>query len=114
MPSLTSLTANIIDAINGGDPDEFLRPFVGDAIVNHRHTMHRGHDEIRAWYEKEIAGRKVTIDVTDVRTHYGDQIVTGLVGNIPDHGRLALYFSLRDDAVVRLVVLPIAGHPLKS
>ncbi|MEU1597944.1 hypothetical protein ABZ468_35210 [Streptomyces sp. NPDC005708] len=114
MPSLTSPTANIIDAINRGDSDDFLRPFVGDAIVNDRHNVHRGHDEIRAWYETEIAGKKVTIDVTDVRIHYGDEIVTGLVGNIPDHDRLALYFSLRNDTVVQLVVLPIAGHPVES
>ncbi|MEU6702012.1 hypothetical protein [Pseudonocardia sp. NPDC046786] len=110
--SFSGPAADVVSAINTGDTEGVLTPLAEDVIVNDRHRLMRGRDAVRDWYEREIADGVVTIDVADVREHYGDWIVSGPVTGVPDEDRLALYFSIRNDMVVRLVVLPMAGHPL--
>ncbi|MDB5582442.1 MAG: hypothetical protein JWR80_7618 [Bradyrhizobium sp.] len=113
--NLPGPVAAILGAMNDFDLDGFMAPFSDDALVNDAHRQFWGTESIRAWAAKEIIGDKVTLTATEVRDHYGDVIVTGIVegnfdrANLPPVVILAFYFTVRGDKVVQLVVLPVAG-----
>ncbi len=79
-----------IAASNAFDGDALIAWFADDALVNDRREFW-GKDAIRAWLDREIIGDKVT-------TKYDK---TGL----PDPLVLTYYFTVRDDRIVRVIII---------
>ncbi|MEU6702014.1 nuclear transport factor 2 family protein [Pseudonocardia sp. NPDC046786] len=112
--------ADMIDAANRFDTDDFMAPFAPDAMVNDRHRQFWGVDAIRAWCEIEITGDHVTITPVDVIHHYGDVIVTAEVdgdydkSDLPPVLVLQFYLSLRAGKIVQCMLLPVGGRKLSK
>lgn len=100
-----------IEAANTFDGDRFIAAFADDAIVNDARREFRGLDAIKRWSDKEIIGDKVTMDVKEVREHYGEFIVDAVVdgnfdkSNLPDVIVLTHYFTIRADKIVSLIII---------
>jgi hypothetical protein len=88
-----------------------IAAFADDAIVNDARREFWGVDAIRRWSDKEIIGDKVTMDVKEVREHYGEFIVDAVVdgnfdkSNLPDVIVLTHYFTIHNDKIVRLIII---------
>lgn len=80
-------------------------------MVNDARHEFRGVDAIQSWSDKEIIGDKVTMDVKEVREHHGEFIVDAVVdgnfdkSNLPDVIVLTHYFTVRNDRIVRLIII---------
>jgi hypothetical protein len=61
--------------------------------------------------EREVIGDKVTMDVTGSSEHYGDVVVHAIMDGeydktgLPDPLVLTHHFTLRDDRIVRLIII---------
>ncbi|MEF2976734.1 nuclear transport factor 2 family protein [Subtercola sp. YIM 133946] len=108
---LTGVIAEHFAAINASDTDRIVATFADDAYVNDHRNVFEGITAIRDWIEREIVGDAVTIDVVDVRDHYGDAIVDGRYDgtydktNLPDDFVLTHYFSVRENKIVSLIII---------
>jgi ketosteroid isomerase-like protein len=108
---LTGVLAAHVDAVNAFDLDAILATFAADAMVNDAHREFWGTEAIRAWVKKEMVADKVTIDVTEVRTHYDMTIVRGRYDgeydktNLPDELILSNYFTVADEKISSLIVI---------
>jgi hypothetical protein len=108
---LTGVIAEHFSAVNSSDTDAIVATFADDAFVNDHRNVFDGAAAIRDWIEREIVGDHVTIDVVDVRDHYGDVIVEGRYDgtfdrtNLPDDFVLTHYFSVRGDKIVSLIII---------
>jgi len=108
---LTAVVAEHIAAVNAGDTDAIMATFAGDALVNDARREFWGTEAIRGWVAKELTGDHVSIDVTEVISHYGATIVRGRYdgtfdkANLPDELILTSYFTVRDGKIVRLIVI---------
>jgi hypothetical protein len=108
---LQGIVAEHIAAVNAFDEDAIVATFAGDAMVNDARREFWGTDAIRRWIAKEMAGDRVTIEVTEVLEHYGETIVRGRYDgeydktNLPDELILTNYFTVRDGKIVSLIVI---------
>ena len=99
-----------IDASNAFDGDALIAWFADDALVNDRREFW-GKDAIRAWLDREIIGDKVTTGPTATAEHYGEVIVHAVTDGeydktgLPDPLVLTYYFTVRDDRIVRLIII---------
>jgi len=100
-----------VEATNACDPDALLACFAGEALVNDQLRDYWGLAAIRAWIQREVIGVKLTMKVVDVREHFGDAIVSAEIdgdydkAGLPVPLVLAFHFALREDKIVRLVIL---------
>jgi hypothetical protein len=107
-----------IDASNAFDGDALIAAFADDAFVNDARREFYGTDAIRAWLDREVIGDKVTMEVTTTSEHYGDVIVNAAMDReydktgLPDPLVLMHYFTVRDDRIVRLII--IRNEPTES
>jgi hypothetical protein len=53
-----------IDAVNAGDTDAFLGLFDEDGWIDDNGRRFTGHDEMRAWSDRELIGADTRFDVT--------------------------------------------------
>jgi ketosteroid isomerase-like protein len=103
--------ADYFSATNALDLDALVATFAEDALVNDIRREFLGTEAIRDWARHESIGDKVTVEVIDVVHHYGDVIVSGqLEGDfdrtgLPDPVVLTYYFSVRDDRIVKLIII---------
>jgi hypothetical protein len=108
---LQGIVAEHVAAVNAVDEDAIVATFAGDAMVNDARREFWGTDAIRRWIAKEMAGDRVTIEVTEVLEHYGETIVRGRYDgeydktNLPDELILTNYFTVRDGKIVSLIVI---------
>ena len=108
---LAPVLAEHIAAVNAFDEDAIVATFADDALVNDVHREFWGHQAIRRWAARELAGDRVTVEVTDVLDHHGDTIVRGRYDgnydktNLPDELILTNYFTVRDGKIVTLIVI---------
>ncbi len=108
---ITGVIAEHFNAINSSDTDAIVATFAEDAYVNDHRNVFDGTSAIRDWIEREIVGDNVTIDIVEVRDHYGDTIVEGRYDgtydktNLPDDFVLTHYFSVREDKIVSLIII---------
>jgi len=109
---LPPLVATYVEATNNFDLDGLLATFADDALVNDQLRDHWGRTEIREWAQRDIVGKKLTLDVTDFIEHYGNFVVTAKAyGNFDKRGLpnpfvLALYFTVKENRIVQLMILP--------
>ena len=110
--ALPPLLAAYVEATNSFDLSGLLATFADDALVNDQLRDHWGRTEIREWAERDIVGKKLTLEVTDVIEHYGNFVVTAKAdGNFDKRGLptpfvLALYFTVKENRIVQLMILP--------
>lgn len=97
-------TSNAFD----GDADRMVRR---RCVRQRRPPRVLGKQEIRAWLDRELIGDKVTMDVTATSEHYGDVIVHAVMNGeydktgLPDPLVLTHYFTVREDRIVRLIII---------
>ena len=114
MSSTSTLPAPVqgyLDASNAFDGDALIAWFAGDALVNDARREFRGKDAIRAWLDREIIGDKVTTSPAATAGHYGEVVVRAVTDGeydktgLPDPLVLTYYFTVRDDRIVRLIII---------
>ena len=99
-----------IAASNAFDGDTLIGWFADDALVDDRREFW-GKDAIRTWLDREVIGDKVTMDLTGTSAHYGDVAVYAVMDGdydktgLPDPLVLAHYFTVRNDRIVRLIII---------
>jgi hypothetical protein len=100
-----------IEASNTFDGDRLIAAFAEDAMVNDARREFWGRDAIWTWADRELIGDRVTFDVRDVLNHHGELHVDGVMDgdfdkrNLPDELILSHYFTIRDDQIVRLIII---------
>jgi len=108
---LTGVLADHIAAVNAFDENAIVATFADDALVNDARREFWGSDAIRRWVAKEMVGDKVVLEVTEVIDHYGDTIVRARYDgeydktNLPDELILTNYFTVRNNQIVRMIVI---------
>ena len=108
---LPDVVAEHIAAVNAFDVDRIMATFAADAYVNDNHREIWGLDLIRRFFTREFVGDHVTMSVTEVIEHHGDEIVRARYDgtydktNLPDELIMTTYFGLRDDKIVSLTVI---------
>jgi hypothetical protein len=111
LSKLPPILAEHFDAVNAFDTDRIVDTFVANAYVNDNFREIWGTEAIRQFFETEIAGDHVTMEVREVVDNYGDFIVraswdgTYDKTNLPEPLIVSSYFSLRYDKIVSLTVL---------
>src|SRR5258708_39944588 len=99
--TLAPVLAEYIAAVNAFDEEAIAATFADDALVNDVHREFWGRDAIRRWAARELAGDRVTVEVTEDLDHHGDTIVRGRYDgdydktNLPDELILTSYFTVR-------------------
>jgi hypothetical protein len=68
---LPTPVARAIDAVNGDDTDAFLAAFAADGWIDDNGRRFTGHDEMRAWSDRELIGANSRFEVT------GSELVEG-------------------------------------
>ena len=100
-----------IAATNAFDADGLIGCFAEGALVNDQLRDYWGLAAIKAWAEREVIGAHLTMDVVKAVDHFGDSIVTARVDGdydktgLPGPLILAFHFTLREERIVRLVIL---------
>jgi SnoaL-like domain len=100
-----------IAAGNAFDADALIACFAGDALVNDARREFRGAGAIRRWLDREVIGDKVTMEVTAVAERHGDVAVDAVMDGdydktgLPDPLVLTHYFTVRNDRIVRLIII---------
>jgi ketosteroid isomerase-like protein len=108
---LTGVVADYVKAVNAHDADAIVTLFARDAYVNDARREIVGADSIRRWVEKEITGDDVTMEVLEVKEHYGELIVRSRYdgtfdkANLPAELVLTDYFRVADAKIVSLTVI---------
>ncbi len=109
--TLPKAVTEYIEASNSFDGDRLVAAFADDALVNDVRREFWGRNAIKRWSDKEIIGDKVTMDVKEVKEHYGDVIVVAVMDGEYDKtklppGDLVLthYFTVCDDKIVTLLI----------
>lgn len=103
--------AEYIEASNTFDGDRLIAAFADDAMVNDARREFWGTKAIKRWADKEIIGDKVTMDVKEVKEHYGDFIIAAVMDGEYDKTKLPAvlllthYFTVRDDKIVSLIII---------
>lgn len=109
--SLPPAVARFIAAANAFDLDGIMATFTNDAFVNDNHREFWGKDAIRPFIAREIVGDRVTMAVTETRTHRGLIAVAAKVDgnydktNLPNPLTLSFYFLLDGDRIASLIVI---------
>lgn len=108
---LPPLIATYVEATNNFDLERLLSIFVDDALVNDQLCDYWGKSAIRAWAQRDIVGEKMTMNVTLIKEHYGNFIVTANIDGdfdkrgLPNPLVLAFYFTPLGDRIVQLIIL---------
>jgi hypothetical protein len=108
---LTGVVADYVAAVNAFDTEAIVTTFAEDAYINDNRREITGTDSIRRFLEKEFIGDHLTLEVCEVREHYGDVIVRAKYDgtydktNLPDGLVLTSYFGLRDNKIVSLAII---------
>jgi hypothetical protein len=111
LPSLPPAIERFIAAANAFDLDALMATFVEDAFANDNHREFWGNAAIRKFAGRELIGDKVTMAVTEVRTHHGMVAVAAKVDgnydktNLPDPLHLSFYFLLDGDKIATLIII---------
>ena len=109
--TLAPVLAEYIAAVNAFDADAIAATFADDALVNDVHREFWGREAIRRWAARELAGDRVTVEVTEILDHHGDTVVRGRYDgdydktNLPDLLILTSYFTVRDGKIVTLITV---------
>jgi hypothetical protein len=100
-PELPKPIAEFVEANARLDVDAMLKPFAAEAVARDMGKSHRGHAELRTWFEEEVIAVKAIFTPDAARTEDGQVVVEG-----PAHGdfkgspiRFTYRFALESDAI---------------
>jgi len=106
MPELPKPIADYVDANAQLDVDGMVKPFAADAVAHDMGRSHRGHAELRTWFEEEVIAVKAIFTPDAARYENGQVVVEG-----PAHGdfkgspiRFTYRFTLENDAIKTLEI----------
>ncbi|MDP9077772.1 MAG: nuclear transport factor 2 family protein [Bacteroidota bacterium] len=108
---LPAIIETFIKATNEHDGEGFISTFADDALVNDFARNFWGKKQIRNWADEEMIQPKVTFKAEEVIEHYGDFFITALTdGNYdkskaPDPTYLDYFFTVKDDMIVKMIVI---------
>ncbi len=108
---LTGAIADYVGAVNASDAEAIVATFAEDAYINDNRREISGTDSICRFIEKEFIGDHLTMEVRNVRDHYGDVIVEAKYDgtfdktDLPDELILTSYFGVRDSKIVSLIII---------
>jgi hypothetical protein len=108
---LPAVVAEHIRAVNAFDIDAIVATFAKDAYVNDNRREIVGVEAIRKWVAKELVGDRVTMEVREVGSHYGETIVRARYQgnfdktNLPEEVVLTNYFRAVDGQIVSLGII---------
>jgi ketosteroid isomerase-like protein len=108
---LTGAVADYVAAVNAFDTEAVVATFTEDAYINDNRREITGIESIRRFVAKEFIGDHLTMEVRDVRDHYGDVIVRAKYDgtydktNLPEELILTSYFSVQNDKIVSLIII---------
>lgn len=80
-PELPKPIADYVDANAQLDVEGMLKPFAADAVAHDMGRSHRGHDELRTWFEEEVIAVKAIFTPDAAWNENGRVVVEG-----PAHG----------------------------
>ncbi len=98
-PALPAPVERAVTAATGGDTDGFLAAFTPDGAVDDWGRVFTGADAIRGWSDAEFIGKRVTLEVTAVRTDGSVVTVTAQVGGDGFNGPSDFAFTVAGDRV---------------
>ena len=114
--TLPKAITEYIEASNSFDGDRLIAAFADDALVNDVRREFSRRDPIKRWADQEIIGDKVTMDVKEVKQHYGEVIVVAVMDGEYDKTNLPVgdlvlthYFAVCDDKIVTLFIIANAS-----
>ncbi|AQR74510.1 nuclear transport factor 2 family protein [Sphingomonas sp. LM7] len=100
-PELPKPIAEFVAANAHLNVDAMLKPFAADAVAHDMGKSHRGHAELRTWFEEEVIAVKAIFTPDTAREEDGRVVVEG-----PAHGdfkgspiRFTYRFALEGDAI---------------
>ncbi len=111
LEQLPPVVVEYIRAVNAFDTAAIIATFSEDALANDSNREIVGTAAIRRWLDKEIVGARVTMQVRDVRDHYGEIIVNCLYDgdydktNLPKELILTNYFTVDNGKIVSLFII---------
>jgi len=105
-PELPKPIADYVDANARLDVGGMLKPFAADAVAHDMGRSHRGHAQLRTWFEDEVIAVKAIFTPDAARYENGHVVVEG-----PAHGdfngspiRFTYRFALEDDVIKTLEI----------
>jgi len=98
--------AAALEAASAGNIEDFLHAFAEDGAVDDWGREFRGHEAIRGWSDAEFIGKRVTLEVTGVRTEDDTTTVSARVGGDGFNGPSDFAFTVAGD---RIALMRIAG-----
>ncbi|MEU1597946.1 nuclear transport factor 2 family protein [Streptomyces sp. NPDC005708] len=109
----------LVKASELNDMDLFLSAWADDALLCDSHRQFWGKEAIRRWCSIEWTGDQVTIDeIKAVDEIHGQHIVHMVLNGtdekegLPEEFLVAFLTTIRDDRIVRMVILPHGGRRL--
>jgi hypothetical protein len=103
-PDLPAPVARAVDAVNAEDTDAFLSTFTPDGWIDDNGRRFTGHDEMRAWSDRELIGAHTRFEVTGAQpTDNGVALDIEVVSDgFNGYSRFA--FSLAGDALRAMAI----------
>jgi len=106
---------DFVDATNQGHRDAFKAIFADDALVNDVERDFWGIDAIMSWADREVLAPadNVTLEIIDIKNHYGDYIVKLKVDgnfdktNLPDPLYITQHITIRENKIVKFISIQV-------
>ena len=102
--SLPSAVEKLIATVNAQDTEGFVGAFRPDAVIDDWGHQVVGHDEIRAWNEREFTGPDLRIDVTRVERAGQTIVLTVLTSRGTSRSSSHVAFDIDDGLVTRMTI----------
>lgn len=98
-PQLPAPVSQLIEAVNSGDTEGFLRTFRDAAVVDDWGRTFSGLADIRRWSDAELIGRQVHISILDIDRIHDRTVVVSEVRSTGFNGPTTFTFTSTDGAV---------------
>jgi|SRR5271170_2637403 hypothetical protein len=101
---LPAPVARAIDAVNAGDTDAFLDEFAPDGWIDDNGRRFTGHDEMRAWSDRELIGADSRFEITGNEAIDGGVAVDIEVSSTGFNGFSRFAFAVEDEALRSMTI----------
>ena len=103
-PPIPAPVERLLNAANGHDTDAFIAAFVDDGVVDDWGRQFVGPEAIRGWSDRELIGKRVSLEIRDVRQDADLTVVSAQVGGDGFNGASHFGFLLRGSRVSRMTI----------
>jgi hypothetical protein len=102
---LPAAVTRAIDAVNARDTDAFLSEFAADGWIDDNGRRFRGHDEMRAWGDRELIGANSRFEVTSSAPTETGAVVEIEVASDGFNGYSRFSFEVEGDALRSMTIM---------